>query len=400
MTKETNKNLPWCEKHRASCFADVKGQDFAIEKVKLFLKSFPRKKALVLHGPPGTGKTSLAYALASELDLEILELNASDLRDKEKINQIIGPAAFSQSLFKKGKVILIDEVDGISSKDRGGLSELLGILEKTVFPLIITANDIWQQKFNLLRQKSEMVALKEIDYKIILDLLRGVCFKESCRVNDEVLTSISIRARGDIRAAINDLEIVAHSNETLIVKDLGERNKEQSIFTALQYIFKNSKLDTKMVDIFDEVHMELDEIFLWVEENIPLEYKGVELAKALDALSRADVFRGRIYRQQYWRFMVYEYFYLGAGIASAKKGIKTGWTNYRKPTRVLKIWLQNQRNAMKKTICQKYAKYCHISTKQAMKDFLLIRQILINKKVRSDLKLSDDEVMYLDKPIM
>jgi replication factor C large subunit len=391
--------LPWAEKHRAGSFADVKGQDFAIEKVKLFLKQFPKKKALVLHGPPGTGKTSLAYALASELDLEILELNASDLRDKEKVGQIIGPASLSHSLFKKGKIILVDEVDGISSRDRGGLSELLSILEKTAFPLIITANDIWQQKFNLLRQKSDMVPLKELDYKVILDILRSISFKEGVRISDDVLTSIAIRARGDIRASINDLEVLAKSNEALLVKDVGERNKEQSIFTALQYIFKNSKLDMKMIDVFDEVKMELDEIFLWVEENLPLEYKNGELAKAMDALSRADVFRGRIHRQQHWRFMVYEYFFLGAGVAASKKSIKTGWVTYRKPTRVLKIWLQNQRNEKKKTICKKYAHHVHISSKQAMKEFLLIKQILKNAKVREEIKLSEEEIAYLDKPI-
>lgn len=392
--------MPWCEKHRASCLADVKGQEFAIEKVKLFLKQFPKKKAVILHGPPGTGKTSLAYALALEMDVEILELNASDLRDKEKINQIIGPASLSQSLFKKGKVILIDEVDGISSRDRGGLSELLAILERSAFPIIVTANDIWQQKFNLLRQKSDLVQLKEVDYKTVLDILRSICFKEGCRISEEVLTSISIRVRGDMRAAINDLEVLAKSNETLLVKDMGERNKEQSIFTALQYIFKNSKLDTKMMDVFDEVHMEIDEIFLWIEENTPLEYQGKELAKALDALSKADVFRGRIHRQQHWRFMVYEYFFLGPGIAASKKSVKTGWTTYKKPTRILKIWLQNQRNEKKKTICQKYARFVHISTKQAMKEFLLLKIILKNAKVREELKLSEDEIAYLDKPVL
>src|SRR3989344_8981327 len=121
------KQSAWCEKYRANCFADVKGQDLAIEKVKIFLKNFPKKKAVILHGPPGTGKTSLAYALASEMDFEILELNASNLRDKEQVNKIIEPASVQQSLFKRGKVILIDEVDGISARDRGGLQELLDI---------------------------------------------------------------------------------------------------------------------------------------------------------------------------------------------------------------------------------------------------------------------------------
>ena len=80
-----NKNIPWCEKYRARGFSDVKGQDLAIDKVKIFLKMFPKKKSLVLHGPPGVGKTSLAYAIAFEMDAEVLELNASDFRNKAKI---------------------------------------------------------------------------------------------------------------------------------------------------------------------------------------------------------------------------------------------------------------------------------------------------------------------------
>jgi len=122
-------NSPWCEKYRAECFNDVKGQELAIDKVKSFLRRFPEKKAVVLYGGPGVGKTSLAYAIAAELDAEILELNASDLRDKEKINEIIKPASEQMPLFKRNKVILIDEVDGISARDRGGLQALLDIID-------------------------------------------------------------------------------------------------------------------------------------------------------------------------------------------------------------------------------------------------------------------------------
>lgn len=393
-----NEQTPWCEKYRAACFLDVKGQDLAINKVKNFLQNFPRKKAVVLHGPPGTGKTSLAYAIAFELDAEILEMNASDLRNKQKVSEIIGPASISKSLFKKSKIILVDEVDGISTRDRGGLQELLTIINDSAYPVIITANDIWDKKFSTLRQKTELIQLKEVDYKTVLQIAKDVCTKENCFVNQDLLTSISIKARGDIRAALNDLQIIAQTKDpSLLKQDTGERNKEQSIFSALQHIFKNSKLDTKMLSVFDEVNMPIDEIFLWIEENIPIEYKGQELAKAFDALSKADVFRGRIYRQQHWRFMVYEYFLLGSGIAAAKKSNKTSWTSYKKPSRILKIWLQNQRAAKKKTISQKYARHTHISTKQAMKDFMLIKIILKNPNIRQELKLSKDEIEYLDK---
>jgi replication factor C large subunit len=392
--------LPWCEKYRAHCLNDIRGQELAIDKVKVFLRNFPAKKAAVIHGPPGIGKTSLAYAIAAEGDSEILEMNASDLRNKEKIAQIIGPASQQRSLFKRSKIILIDEVDGISTRDRGGLTELLALMEKSSFPMVITANDIWQQKFNLLRQKGELIALKEIDYKTILQILKDVALKENVFIPNDVLTSISIKARGDIRAALNDLQQISKMDDKSIVKEIGERNKEISIFNALQYIFKNSQIDTKMLTIFDEVNLSVDEIFLWIEENIPYEYRGIELFKAFDALSKADVFKGRIHRQQHWRFLVYENFLLGPAIAAAKKYNRTGWTNYKKPTRVLKMWLQNQRAAKKKTICEKYAKHCHLSIKEAMQDFLIIKQILQDPKVRLSVKLEQDEIDFLDRPII
>lgn len=393
-----NANVPWCEKYRVHGVEDIKGQDLAVDKVKFFLKNFPKKKAIVLHGSPGVGKTSLAYAVAGEIGAEILELNASDFRNKAKISEIVGPASRQASLFGKGKIILIDEVDGISAmKDRGGLVTLLGLLTKSAFPVIITANDIWANKFSALRKKCEVVALKDVDSKSILKILMEVCEKENCVVSGEVLRGIAIRARGDIRASLNDLEVLSKMDGESLMVEVGDRDKEESIFSCLAKVFGKSQITEDMIKVYDDVNMPIDDVFLWVEENLPLAYQGEELCVALDRLSLADVYRGRIRRQRHYRFMVYEYFLLGAGIASAKKYDKGGWVQYRKPSRILKIWLQNVRAAKKKSICEKYARIAHISIKGAMKDFLLLRIILQSEEIRKELDLSNDEIAYLDK---
>ena len=393
-----NVNVPWCEKYRVESLGDIKGQDLAVDKIKFFLKNFPKKKAICLHGPPGVGKTSLAYAVAGEMGAEILELNASDFRNKAKISEIVGPASRQASLFGKGKVILIDEVDGISAmKDRGGLVTLLGLLAKSAFPVIITANDIWNKKFSMLRKKTEIVALKEVDYKEILKILMEVCEKENCVVSGEVLRGIAIRARGDIRAALNDLEVLSSMDSESLMQEVGDRDREESIFSALQKVFSGSNIDKEMLKVYDDVNMPIDDLFLWIEENLPIAYQGEELCVALDRLSLADVYRGRIRRQRHYRFMVYEYFLLGAGIASVKKYDRGGFVQYKKPSRILKIWLQNQRAAKKKSICEKYARVAHVSVKRAMRDFLLLRIILGSEAVRRELDLSGDEIAYLDK---
>ena len=387
--------IPLCEKYRATCFADVKGQDTAISSITAFFKNFPMKKAILLHGPAGTGKTSLAYALAQEMELEIFELNASDLRNKEKLEEVMKPATQQQSLFgKQGKVILVDEVDGLSV-DKGGLPELLALIEKTAHPVIITANNIWQQKFNLLRRKAELIKIKELSYQTVLNIIKDIASKEKKLVKEDILKSIAAKSRGDVRAALNDLQTALDIE--IAVEDIHEREKEEDIFHVLKKVFKNQS-DPKITTVYDSVEMPIDEIFLWVEENIPYEYKGEALFRAYDALSKADVFRGRIHRQQHWRFLVYENFLLSAGIsyASGKAKPISNFTMYQRPKRILKIWLQNQKYAKKKSIAGKFAKMTHISKKRALREFFLLPYIL-TKETRKKLDLSEDEEKFLDE---
>ena len=395
--------MPWAEKYRPKNYSDIKGQNLAIAKIKKFLEEFnvgkltkKNQKALVLYGPPGTGKTTVAHVIAKETNSEIFELNASDLRNKSKLNEVLRPAIEQQSLTKKNKIILVDEADGISSIDRGGLSELTTLIDMTTYPMIITANDIWNRKLSPLRRKSELIQLKEIDYKTIKDVLFDILRKEKLFVNQNIITSIATRAKGDIRAAINDLQSVSRMKDPSIL-EFHEREKEVDIFNALKLIFKG-KPTKKTLGVFDSVNMSIDNIILWVEENIPAEYRGKELARAYDLLSKVDVFKGRIYKQQYWRFLVYENAFLSFGISSAKQEMKTGFTSYKKPSRILKIWLNNQKTAKKKSIAKKYATYVHVGFKRAMKEFPIIKQIIkANSDIQKELKLDEDELAYLNR---
>ena len=402
--------LPLIEKYRARKFDDIKGQDTAIQEIRNFFRTFPRKRALILSGPVGTGKTSLAISLANEFNLELFELNASDLRNRSKLEEVLRPSIEQQSLFKKGKLILMDEADGITGTDRGGLPELIALIAKTSFPIIITANDIYDKEFSLLRQKCQLLNMKELKQSIISDVLKDIIRKEKKKIKEETIELISKKSKGDVRAALNDLQTLLNLGEDVLISEfankdniiseietieISEREKQESIFDALKKVFQG-QTNKDTINVYDPTQAELDEIILWVEENIPSEYSGKALAKAYEALSKADIFKGRIYRQQYWRFLVYENFFLSAGVSAATKLKNNKFISYKRPSRILKIWLSNQRNMKKKAIVKKYSEHTHMSKAKAMKENFLL-PFIINKQAQDDLDLDNSEMDYLNE---
>ena len=396
-----DKPLPLFEKYRPKKISDIRGQDIAVDKLKAFITAFSRgiskKKAMILHGPAGTGKTTLAHAFANEMSYELFELNASDLRNRAKLDEILKPSTLQQSLFAKGKIILVDEVDGVTSTEYGGLAELIALIEKTKFPVIITCNDIWQSKFSLLRSKCELVQVKELNYLVVVQLIKEIALLEKRPLSERVISEIAAKSRGDLRAALNDLHSIIYFDEEILEEEIQLREKTQYIFNALKEIFKlRANQDT--LEVYENVNLELDQIMLWLEENIPAEYRGEELAKAYDALSKADVFRGRIIRQQYWHFLVYQNFFMTAGISAAKgiKNLPQRFIKYNPPRRILKIWMINQKEAKKKSIASKYAEFTHTSKKRAMKEFFLA-SLIMNDVLIKELELDEQEIEYLNE---
>ena len=81
---------PWTKKYEPNNTKEVEGQPTPVSNLKTFIEHIKNnpKKAFMLHGAPGSGKTCSVYAIANELDLEVLEVNASDFRNKDKINEV------------------------------------------------------------------------------------------------------------------------------------------------------------------------------------------------------------------------------------------------------------------------------------------------------------------------
>jgi replication factor C large subunit len=400
---------PYTKKFEPEKISDVIGQDTAIKELKDFITNFKRNKknAVLVYGPAGTGKTSSIYSIANELNLEMLEVNASDFRNKEQINSRIGMAAGQRSLFFKEKLILVDEVDGLSgTKDRGGIQAMIKLIEKSTYPIILTAINPWGNKFSTLRRKTDMIEFHPLEANSIFLILKKICDDEKIKYEDDVLKGLARRTRGDARAAVNDLQTLTIENNELTknsLEELHERNKEDSIINALMKIFKTT--DPKVaLSAFENVKEDLNEQTLWLEENLPKEYtKPEELAEAFDKLSKADVFNRRIRRWQHWRFLVYINQLITAGIALSKEKKYSHYVQYKPTGKILKLWWAKQKSMKKKAIASKIAEKTHSSTKEVIKNTMPYFQFTFQKDKEfrentiQELDLSKEEVMWLRK---
>lgn len=358
------------EKYRPKALRDIVGQDSVIKKVADWLKK-PGKKALLLYGPTGSGKTVIADALANDLNYDLIELNASDLRNKEQIENALSSAVKQKSLFKKGKIILFDEIDGISSGDRGGASAIIKIIKESAFPVILTANDAYSPKLKEIRQYCTLVQLKKIHPATIEKKLREVCTKEKIKISLDSIKKIAGNAQGDMRAALNDLEVFADA-------EAGQREKEKNIFEVLRVLFKTMSIE-KADEIIRQSDKDLEEIFWWVEQNIPAEYeKPEEIASAFELLSRADLFRARIRKNQNYRFLVYFQEML-AGVALAKQKPYYKFTAYRPPDRLLMLGKSKAERHQLSVVAQDLGKQLHCSTRIIKRDFLPYLKIIHGK---------------------
>ncbi len=394
--------LPWTLKYHPQSLSDFPFYISQIQQMKSFVENFKKqkKKAMLIHGPTGCGKTAAVHALAQDCGLELIEINASDCRNKDAILSIIGTASKQMSLFFSSKIILIDEIDGLSgNQDRGGISAIEEIIGATAFPIFLTCQDASDKKIKSLFKKAQAVAFEPLDYTVVADVLKKICTTENVEYEECALKTLARQADGDLRAAINDIQSIGSGKITLQrFEELGYRNKKESIQNALIKVFKISDANIAKT-AFQNVQEDIDHILLWVDENLPKEYTDAEsLAQAYNYLSRADVFKGRIHRWQYWGFLVYVDALLSAGVAVSKKQRNKNPVAYEQTQRLLKIWIAKQKYAKRQAIAEKLTK-AHMSSSEALNSVLYIKQMFKNKQMKekliADFDFDADEVGWL-----
>jgi replication factor C large subunit len=402
----------WTVKHKPKTVAEIVGNSEAISTLERWLKSWengiPKKRAAFLHGPTGIGKTVTVEALANDLNIELIEKNASDYRTQEKISQFAGLASQYRSFFGKKRIILLDEMDGVyGNVDRGAIPAITKIIKNTRCPIILIANDFWDKKFVAFRDKKKylIIEFKKPPASQVLKHLKRICARENIAAEEEALRFIAQRSEGDLRSAINDLQALAHGKKRLTYDDvswLAYRDRKDVIFSVMRLVLYGKTCDTakQAVDLAD---VDLDMLFEWIYENAPRHFNvPSELTKAMEALATADLYRARIRKTRNWKLMRYVIDFMTAGVAMARdKSKPSGWIPFRFPQRIRTLSSSRAERGKKKEIGKKIKRRMHISTLVAQKDVLPYLKVIFesNPQMAAGLtkwfNFDEEEVNYI-----
>lgn len=375
----------WTVKHRPKSLAEIVGNSESIEKfvgwVKSWEKGVPKKRAAFLYGPPGTGKTVTVEAVAHDLSMEFVEKNSSDYRTEEAVNRFAGLASQYSSLFGGKRIVLLDELDGLTgTSDRGGVKAISDVVKNAQCPVVLIANSAYDPRFATLRVYCLLLEFKRPPAGEVAKCLKRISESEGIQADEAALKFIAQRSGGDVRSAVNDLQALGQGKKKLVYEDvswLGYRDRQDSIFNVLRMILygKTCSSAKHAVDMAD---VDVDMLFEWIYENVPAHMSDPhDLADAMNALAIADLYRGRIRRTRDWGFMRYVIDYMTAGVALARKNSRvSGWIPFKFPERIQMLSRSRSERAMRLSIGNRVKHRCHISAVRASKEVVPYLRII------------------------
>ena len=287
----------WSEKYRPASLEDMVGNEEGRAKLRIWLRKWkPGSKAALLVGPPGTGKTTTVHLVARDAELQLVELNASDSRTKDRLSKKVGEAITSTSLFGGMSLIFLDEVDGLAGRaDFGAVEFIKEAVKKSQSPVVMAANDPESDEVRKLGSAATRIEFRKPEPAEVVKRLEKIAQKEKLVVSKDEMARIASAANGDLRAAINFLQsgLPARKDEEMTasqsVNAFFEAPDESAALRALRAYPGQPR--EKIRDIFTAV----------VRSRVHEERK----AGALDVLSRTDVIMGRMMKGKDWRLLRY-----------------------------------------------------------------------------------------------
>ncbi len=294
--------MMWSEKYRPKNLLEMIGNEEAKQSfVKWVAKWIKGTKPLLLVGPPGIGKTTMALLGAKQFGYDLISLNASDVRNKQRIQEILNPALGNAGIL--GKImIFVDEVDGIHGRsDFGGVAALVDILKEPTVPIILAANSDNSDKMKDIKKVTTIIRMNPIPPRLLRFYLDAILRKEGASLKIGTMIKLVLDSRGDIRSILNSTQIRVSGFEPQTDKSFETTDVE----SAINAFFK-AKSSTEAMAILYSLRIDPQEkINAFYSSVITSSLSTKDMKEMLDVISEADMLYGKIIRKQQWRLLRY-----------------------------------------------------------------------------------------------
>jgi len=292
----------WSEKYRPKDILDLIGNEDARNSFVEWLTKWKKgTKPILLVGPPGIGKTTLANLAAKQFDYDLISLNASDVRSKKNIQEILSPVLGNETIFGI-PMIFIDEVDGIHGRaDYGGTEAIIKILKESTVPIVLAANSDLSDKMKSIKKNTRVIQFRPLSPRLLRFYLNKILQLENAKISSDSLMKLVAESKGDIRSMINFTQALVTGFNPPTEKSFESLDIEESINT----FYKANSIDEARSILYSLRIDPREKINAFYSSVIGSSISTDDMQRFLQIISTADMLYGKIMKTQQWRLLRY-----------------------------------------------------------------------------------------------